>query len=119
MAIANDLHTLFEARREGFEIVDVQPTDANPNRVVEEIVKLLYPIQFDKEGGKQNLISLIMDKADYTNRFGAPFPRPNRPVIYDKSISDGMTGVIGVKAKPIYRARITDWDAFEAVEREA
>ena len=28
MAIANDLHTLFEARREAFLILDGQPTDA-------------------------------------------------------------------------------------------
>ena len=119
MAIADDLHTLFKARRKSFEIIDDQPTYYDLHRIVEELIKILFPIQFDEEGGKHNIIGLIMDKADYINRLGAPFPRPNRPVIYDKSISDGMTGVIGVKAKPIYRARITDWDAFEAVEREA
>ena len=37
-------------------------------------MKLLYPIKFYKDGGKHNLIGLIMDKADYTERFGAPFP---------------------------------------------
>ena len=48
MAIANDLHTMFEARREAFEIVDGQPTDVDLHCILEEIVKLLYPIHFDK-----------------------------------------------------------------------
>ena len=60
-----------------------------------------------------------MDKADYTNRFDAPFPRPNRPAIYDESIADGMTGVIHAKAKSIHCAHITDWDALKAAERES
>ena len=64
MAIADELHTLFEARREAFKLVDGQPTNADLHCIVEEISKLLYPIQFDKEGWKHNLIGIIMDKAD-------------------------------------------------------
>ena len=79
MAIANYLHTLFKSRHEVFEIMDRKPTDANLHCIVEDLSKLLYPIQFDKEGGKYNLIGLIMDKSDYTENFGAPFPIPNRP----------------------------------------
>ena len=82
-------------------------------------MKLLYTIHFDKEGGKQNLIGLIMDKSDYTNRFGVPFPRPIHLAIYDESIADGATGVIRAKDKAIHRARITDWDMFKVAEREA
>ena len=74
MDISNDLHTLFEARRDVFEIVDGQPTDADLHCIVEELAKLLYPIQFDKEGGKHKLIGLIMEKANYTKRFGATPP---------------------------------------------
>ena len=81
MAIADNLHTLFEERREVFEIVDSQPTDADLHRIVEELSKILYPIQFDKEEGKHNFIGLIMDKDDYIDRFGVPFPRPNCPAI--------------------------------------
>ena len=51
MAIANDLHTLFGARCEAFEIFDGQPTDIKLYCIVEDIAKLFYPIQFDKEGG--------------------------------------------------------------------
>ena len=119
MAIANDLHRLFEARLEFFEIVDGHPTDANVHHIVEERANLLYPIQFDKEGGKHNLISLIIDNDDYTERFGTPFPCLKRPSIYDESIADGVTGVIRTKAKAIHRARITDWDTLESAEREA
>ena len=72
MDITNDLHALFEARREAFEIVDGQPTDADLHHIVEELAKILYPIQFDKEEGKHNFIGLIMDKTNYTNSFGAP-----------------------------------------------
>ena len=119
MDIADDFHTMFEVRREAFKIVDRQPTDADLHRVVEELAKSIYPIQFDKEGGKHNLIGLIMDKYKYTKRFGAPFPRPKRLAIYDESIADGTTGVIHAKTKAIYRTRITDWDAFKAAERQA
>ena len=77
MDISDNFNTLFEARREVFEIVDGQPTDADLHRIIEDLEKLLYPIQFEKEGGKHNIIGLIMDKADYTNHFGAPFPRLN------------------------------------------
>ena len=92
--------------------MDRQPTDADLHRIVEELVKLLYPIQFDKKGLKHNLIGLIMDKADYTERFGAPFPRTNRPVIYKELIADGTTGVIRAKAGATHCARITDWDTL-------
>ena len=119
MDVAYRLHTLFKAWREAFEIVDGHPIDADLHHIVEELVKLLYPTRFVKEGGKHNLIGLIMDKADYTERFGAPLPRPNRPAIYDESTAEGANGVIRATAKAIHRARITDWDAFEAVEREA
>ena len=119
MAIANDLHTLFGARREAFEIVDRQPPDDDLYCIVEELSKLLYTIQFDKEYGGNNPIGLIMDKADYTKRFGAPFPRPNRLAIYDESIADGATGVIRSKEEAMHCARITNWDTFEAAEREA
>ena len=79
MAISNDLLTLFKARREAFEILDDQPTDPDLHCIVEELAKLLYPIQFDKEGGKKNLISLIMDKDDYTNCFGSSVPTSEPP----------------------------------------
>ena len=108
MAIADDLHTMFEARRQAFEIVDGQPTDADLHRSVEKLAKLLYPIQFYNEGGKQNLIGLIMEKYYYTDHLGAPFPRPNRPEIYDKSIANGATDVIRAKSEAIHRACITD-----------
>ena len=119
MAIADDLHTLFKARREALEILDGQTTDADLHHIVEELEKLLYPIQFDKEGGKQNLTGLIMENSNYTDRFSPPFPRTNRPEIYNESIADSVASVICAKAEAIHRAHITDWDAFEAVEREA
>ena len=99
MVIANDLHTLSEAQREAFEIVDGQPTDADLHRIIEEPAKLLYLIQIDKERGKHNLVGLIMDKANYTKRFGATFPCPNGLAIYDESIADGVTSVICAKAE--------------------
>ena len=69
-------------------------------------------------GGTQSC-SLIMDKAVYTDRFGAPFPRPNGPAICDESIDDSATGVIRTKSEAIHRARLTNWDAVEAAEKEA
>ena len=108
MAISDDLHMIFEARHEAFEIVDGQPTDADLNCIVEELAKLLYPIQFDKGGRKYNLVGLIMDKANYTKRFSAPFPCPNQLAIYDELIAYGATGVICAKAESIHRACIAD-----------
>ena len=60
-----------------------------------------------------------MGKVDYTERFGAPFPRPKRLAIYDESIDNGATGVICAKLEAMHWARITNWDAFEVSEREA
>ena len=60
-----------------------------------------------------------MDKDDCTYLFGAPFPCPKRPEIYDESIANSATGVIRAKAEAIHRSRITNWDAFEAEDREA
>ena len=53
MAIADDLHMLFEARRKEFEIVDGRTIDADLHLLVEELANLLYPIQFYKEGEKK------------------------------------------------------------------
>ena len=113
MAIDNDLHTLFEVRRKVFKILDGQSTDTDLNCIIEELAKLPYPIQFDNEGGKHNLIVLIMDKANYANILGAPFPHPNRPARYSESIANGATSVIYAKSKAIHCDRITDWGAFE------
>ena len=113
MAIANYLHTLFGALCEALEFVDGEPTDSDLHRIVEEIAKLLYPIQYDKEGGKHSLIGLIMDKADYSVRFVRPFPRPKRPAICNKYIVNSATGVIHSKSKAIHRACVNDSDAYE------
>ena len=90
------------------EIVDRQPTDDNMHHTVEELAKLLYPIHFEKEGGKHNLIVLIMDKANYTERFGAQLTRPKILAIYNISIADGTTGAIRAKTEAIHRAHITN-----------
>ena len=37
MAIFDDLHTLFAAQREAFEIFDEHPTNPNLHRIVEEL----------------------------------------------------------------------------------
>ena len=94
MAIANDLHMLFKAWREAFEIVDRHTIDADLHRIVEDPEHFLYPIQFDKGWGKHNLIVLIMDNANYTERFGVPFSHPKRPAIYNKSTADSVTVMI-------------------------
>ena len=60
-----------------------------------------------------------MDNADYSDQLIASFPCPKRPEIYDLLIADGATGVICAKAEAIHCACITDWDAYEAVERGA
>ena len=51
MDIAYDLHSMFEAWHEAVEIMYGQPTYADLHHIVEELAKLLYTIQFDKEGG--------------------------------------------------------------------
>ena len=98
MGIAYDLQTLFEARREEFEVVDRQPNSANLYRIYEELANILYPIQFDKEGRKHNLIRLIIYKANYSARFVEPLPCTTRPAIYNELIAEGATSVIRAKA---------------------
>ena len=50
MDIDDNLHMLFESQCEAFESIDGQRTDDDLHHIVEDLAKLLYPIQFDKEG---------------------------------------------------------------------
>ena len=118
MAIDDDLHALFEARRESFEVFVEQPTNANLHRIVEELANILYTISLDKEGGKRNLIGLIMDKVESSARFVSLFPHATHPAIYDELIADGATSVIRTEAEDVHRAHITNFDAYEAAVRE-
>ena len=49
-----------------------------------------------------------MDKANYTERFGAQLTRPKILAIYNISIADGATGAIRAKTEAIHRAHITN-----------
>ena len=87
-----DIHALFETLRETFEVVDDQPTDSDVNRAVEALSQLLYPIPYDGENGKRNLIGLFMAGAPYVARFGEKFPRPKKV----KAYRDNDVKLIGV-----------------------
>ena len=51
------------------------------NCMFEELSKILYPICFDVKKGKNNIIGLIMDDADYVFKYSESFPRSTCPII--------------------------------------
>ena len=112
-----DIHALFETLRETFEVVDDQPTDSDVNHAVEALSQLLYPIPYDGENGKHNLIGLIMAEAPYIARFGEKFPRPKKVKAYG-DIDVKLVGVPRAKAEALHEAKISDFAIFDAAERE-
>ena len=71
----------FKDLRKVFEWIENQPADHDMNCMFEELSKILYPICFDVKKGKNNIIGLIMDNADYVFKYSESFPRSTCPII--------------------------------------
>ena len=84
----DELLTLFGAQLEVFEPIVGQPTNGDITRLREVITSLLYPIPYDGDDQKHNLLGIIMSDAAYTARYTTTFPPPDHVNHYDSTIAD-------------------------------
>ncbi len=70
----DEIQAVFTNRLELFEPIVGQPTNADLTYLRDTLLQLLYPIPFDKETSKHNLIGLISDPADYLQRVQVASP---------------------------------------------
>ena len=61
-----EIHTLFAKAFELFKPVLGQPTDTDMERIHKDIMHTLLSIPYNENGGKYNLVSLIMADSKYT-----------------------------------------------------
>ena len=62
-----EIYTLFAKVLKLFEPVLSQPKDADLQRICEAIVTILLSIPYNENGGKDNLVILIISDAKYTD----------------------------------------------------
>ena len=72
---------LFVARIDVFDFILGQPTNADLTRIQEDLTSFLLPLPYDVEKGIHNLMGTVMYKDDYKVRYGAKFPKTNRPAV--------------------------------------
>ena len=108
----------FDAAREVFEVQEGQPTKNYITMIVEVIGGVLYPLRYDTEGGKDNLLGIILPDPKYVAKFGRSFKRPTHPGVYDKKLKRDEVTVEIRKAEAVWKAKIDDWDLFDTTERE-
>ena len=76
----------FDAVREVFEVQEGQPTKNYITMIVEVIDGVLYPLRYDTEEGKGNLLGIILPDPKYKAKFGHSFRVPTRPGVSDKKL---------------------------------
>ena len=109
----------FDAAREVFEVQEGQPIENYITMVVEVIGGVLYPLRYDTEEGKDNIIGIILPDPKYVEKFGRSFRRPTRLRVYDKKLKGDKVTVEIRKAEAVSKAKIDDWDLCDTAEREA
>ena len=87
MTSVGECRTRFDAAREAFEVEEGQPTENYITKVVEAICGFLCTLRYDVEKGRDNLVGIIVDDPTYVKRFGQSFRRPDRPSVYDDSLT--------------------------------
>ena len=81
------------------------------------ISEVIYQIPYDEENGVHNLVGLIQDKESYSKECGAAFPNAKKQGIYDSTISDTAKDAVWAQKEAIHKAKLQDFDFFEAAER--
>ena len=120
MTSVDDVRARFDAAREMFEVKEGQPTEAYVTKIEETIGGILFSVRYDAAEAKHNLIGLVIDDAEYVDRYGGSFVRPVRPKAYDERIKDSDKVTISTRrAEAMWKAKITDWELYDVSESEA
>ena len=93
MTSEDECHARFDAAREAFEVEEGQPTENYITKIVEANGGVLYTLRYDVEKGKDNLVGIIIDDPTYVKKFSQSFERPDRPSVYDDSLTDDKVTV--------------------------
>ena len=84
---SDNIQLLFATAIKTYVPVEGQSSDPDLSTLQETLTALLLPITYDGEKGIHKLVGLIMDEDAYKTRYGANFPTPSRPEIYDIKIT--------------------------------
>ena len=74
---------------------------------------------YDVEKGKDNLIGIIMEDANYVKKFGQSFRRPTRLGVYDDMLGGEKITIAIRKAEAVHKAKIQDWDLYDTAQEES
>ena len=112
-----DITTLFAEASELFAGILGQPTEANLHELREVIYPILLDIPFDSAKGKQNLVGIIDNPAEYAAEYGQVFERLERKGAYDPAIPADATNQVRAKGEAMWKAAGADEKAYSAAER--
>ena len=101
---SDEIQSLFATAIKTYTPVKGQPSDPDLSTLQETLTALLISIMYDGKKGIHNLVGLIMDEDAYKTCYGANFPTPSRPAIYDVEIPIDASNAVRVR----YEAAHTD-----------
>ena len=112
-----DITTLLAEASELFAAIIGQPTEANLHELREVIYLILLDIPFDSANGKQNLVGIIDNPAEYAAGYGQPFERLERKGAYDPTIPADATNRVRAEGEAMWKAAGADEKAYSAAAR--
>ena len=117
MTTVKDIHARSNAARETFEVEEGQHTEAYVTSLEETLGGIFFSVRYDTENAVHNLIGLVVDDDEYTDRYGRSLVCPTRPKAYDEAIKDDdkVTTMVR-KAEAIWKAKISDWGLYDVAE---
>ena len=116
---SDKIQSLFATAIEAYAPVKGQPSDPDLSTLWEMLTALLPPIAYDGEKGIHNLVGLIMNEDAYKTCYGAKFPTPARPAIYDVKIPINASNAVRVRREAAHTAKKEDYMLFAATERKS
>ena len=116
---SDEIQSLFATAIKTYAPVEGQPLDPDLSTLRETLTALFLPIAYDGEKGIHNLVSIVMNEDAYKTRYGANFPTPTRPAIYDVNIPINLTNAVQARREASHTARKEDYRLFAATERKS
>ena len=107
-----EIHTLFVEALKIFEPNSGHPTDANLQRIRKAIAPILLSIPCDENGGKDNLVGLIMSNTKYTALYGQSFILFKSLAAYNASIDIDANTAERVRVEATHKAYISDHNIY-------
>ena len=114
---SDEIGSLFTMDIKTYAPVEGQPLDSDLSTLQETMTALLIPITYDGEKGIHNLIVLIVNEDAYKMRYGANFPTPARPAIYNVKIPIDASNAMRIRCKAAHMAKKEDYRLFAAAKR--